>query len=86
MFMAQNCKPLILSVSKHNGSANNWMANVGKVDAVICAVSHKAFADFGVQSFVDLCSNGNGKGVLVDVKCVFKRQTVEAAGLVYWSL
>jgi UDP-N-acetyl-D-galactosamine dehydrogenase len=59
---------------------------VGKVDAVIYAVSHKAFADIGISALEKLCSNGGGKGVVVDVKSVFKRQDVETAGLTYWSL
>ena len=59
---------------------------VGKVDAVIYAVSHKAFADMGVSNLERLCSSGNGKGVIVDVKSILDRSEVEAAGLAYWSL
>ncbi|MCW8860088.1 MAG: nucleotide sugar dehydrogenase [Deltaproteobacteria bacterium] len=59
---------------------------VGKVDAVIYAVSHKAFADLDVAALATFCSNGNGKGVVVDVKSVLQRQDVEAAEMSYWSL
>ncbi|SEA44660.1 UDP-N-acetyl-D-galactosamine dehydrogenase [Desulfuromusa kysingii] len=59
---------------------------VGKVDAVIYAVSHKAFADIGISALTQFCTNGNGNGVVVDVKSILKRRDVENAGLTYWSL
>ncbi len=59
---------------------------LGEVDAVIYAVSHKSFATIDTQALVKLCANGNGKGVVVDVKCMLKRAEVEAAGLAYWTL
>ena len=62
------------------------LSDVGKVDAVIYAVSHKAFANMATQTFVDFCSNGSGKGVVVDVKSTLSRDEIEAAGLSYWSL
>ena len=62
------------------------LSAVGKVDAIIYAVSHKQFSGMTVQSFSDYCRNGNGQGVIVDVKSILKRKDVEAAGLVYWSL
>ena len=62
------------------------LAAVGKVDAVIYAVSHKSFAELTVGDFAELCRNGHGKGVVVDVKSVLNRTEIEAVGLVYWSL
>ena len=62
------------------------LAAVGKVDAVIYAVSHKSFAELTTDDFVEYCSNGNGSGVVVDVKSILKRDEIEAAGLIYWSL
>ncbi len=59
---------------------------VGKVDAVIYAVSHKAFAALTPESFAEFCSNGTSKGVLVDVKSALNKQDVEAIGMAYWSL
>lgn len=59
---------------------------IGKVDAIIYAVSHKAFAELSISRLAGFCSNGNGKGVLVDVKSLLQCSEVEAAGLVYWSL
>lgn len=60
------------------------LPEVGEVDAVICAVNHSLFAEISVAQIQNLC--GNGKGVLIDVKCRFKRQEIEASGLSYWSL
>jgi UDP-N-acetyl-D-galactosamine dehydrogenase len=34
----------------------------------------------------ELCDNGNGCGVVIDVKTVLDRAEVEGAGLAYWSL
>ncbi|WP_020676390.1 nucleotide sugar dehydrogenase [Geopsychrobacter electrodiphilus] len=59
---------------------------VGKVDAVIYAVSHQAFSTLGVEQMAELCCNGHGCGVVVDVKCLLQQEEVEAAGLAYWSL
>ncbi len=59
---------------------------VGTVDAVIYAVSHKEFAELKAERLAALCQNGNGQGVVVDVKSILKRDEIEAAGLVYWSL
>ncbi|WP_321371014.1 nucleotide sugar dehydrogenase [uncultured Desulfuromusa sp.] len=62
------------------------LAGVGTVDAVICAVSHQVFKSLTVDNLAEFCSNGNGRGVLVDVKSAYQKQDVEAAGLSYWSL
>ena len=62
------------------------LENVGKVDAVIYAVSHQSFAKLTVDDFAAFCRNGNGRGVVVDVKNTLKRNEIEAAGMGYWSL
>ena len=59
---------------------------VGKVDAIIYAVSHKAFNSLTVEQLAKFCVNGHGRGVLVDVKSVLHRREVEATGMSYWSL
>lgn len=59
---------------------------IGQVDAVIYAVAHQAFRNLSVAELKGLCVNGNGAGVMVDVKSVLNRIEVEAAGLRYWSL
>jgi len=62
------------------------LAQVGKVDAVILAVGHKDFASLSPMALKELCGNGNGSGVVIDVKCLLNKNEVEAAGLSYWSL
>jgi UDP-N-acetyl-D-galactosamine dehydrogenase len=62
------------------------LAGLGPVDGVVWAVAHKAFADIGPQQLKDLCGNGNGSGVVMDVKGVLTREAVEEVGLKYWSL
>jgi len=55
-------------------------------DAVIFAVNHRVFADLDVMRLKQLMDDGEGQGVVIDVKSVLQRAAVEAAGLVYWSL
>lgn len=55
-------------------------------DAVIFAVNHKQFAGLDATRLKALTDNGPGRGVVIDVKALLDRQTVEAAGMVYWSL
>jgi len=56
------------------------------VDGVIWAVAHSAFEDITPKRLKALCGNGNGSGVVMDVKGVLTRESVEAVGLGYWSL
>ncbi len=58
----------------------------GPVDAVVWAVSHNAFSDLTPARLKQICCNGNGKGVVMDVKSALRRSEVEEAGLLYWSL
>ena len=60
--------------------------NIGTVDAIVYAVSHKQFSSLGIKELTNLCSNGNGAGAIIDVKSVLNREEVEAAGMSYWSL
>lgn len=59
---------------------------VGKVDAIIYAVGHKAYAEMTADKLAKLCGNGNGTGVVVDVKCQLEKTEIEASGLSYWTL
>ncbi len=68
------------------GLTLSTLDEAGDVDAVICAVSHRAFAGFTPESFARLSSNGNGQGTLIDVKNLYKKVDMERAGLLYWSL
>lgn len=56
------------------------------VDAVVWAVAHQAFEGLSATRLAQLCRNGNGHGVVIDVKAALSRQDVENAGLVYWAL
>lgn len=62
------------------------LEGVGKVDAVIYAVAHEQFNQLSVDDIAQLCTNGNGGGVVIDVKNTLTRKDVEAAGMAYWSL
>jgi UDP-N-acetyl-D-galactosamine dehydrogenase len=56
------------------------------VDGIIWAVAHAAFAKITPRQLKVMCRNGNGAGVVMDVKGVLQRDQVEAVGLGYWSL
>jgi UDP-N-acetyl-D-glucosamine/UDP-N-acetyl-D-galactosamine dehydrogenase len=62
------------------------LEQTGKVDAIIYAVAHELFKQLSIDDIAQLCTNGNGGGVVVDVKNVLDRKKVEKAGLSYWSL
>jgi len=62
------------------------LSEVGTVDAVVFAVPHRQFAALTLDTLAGFCSNGNGRGVLIDVKGVLDRDAAEQAGLLYWSL
>ena len=62
------------------------LEDVGKVDAVVYAVGHEAFAGITPCEFAGLCTNGSGCGAIIDVKSLLNRTEIEAAGLSYWSL
>jgi UDP-N-acetyl-D-galactosamine dehydrogenase len=56
------------------------------VDTVVWAVSHECFKDIDVEQLRVLCSRGNARGVICDVKSILDPISVESAGLLYWSL
>ncbi|MBE0598090.1 MAG: nucleotide sugar dehydrogenase [Desulfuromonadales bacterium] len=58
----------------------------GCFDAIVWAVAHAAFDQYDSVRLKKLCGNGNGQGVVMDVKSVLRRDEIEAQGLVYWSL
>ena len=55
------------------------------LDAVLLAVSHKAYAALTPEDIKARCKDGN-KAVLMDVKGFFDPQTMRAAGIDYWRL
>ncbi len=56
------------------------------LDAVVLAVPHRAFREKEPEAYLALFKDGDGPGVLVDVKGVLPRETIENAGVVYWSM
>jgi len=62
------------------------LEQAGTVDAVVWAVAHEAFTTINPSKLVQMTGNGNGSGVVIDVKTVLDRSEVEALGLIYWSL
>jgi len=59
---------------------------VGKVDGIVAAVNHKAFAPLTIQELKKYYVQDNGGGVFADIKMVYSRAEAVAAGLYYWSL
>ncbi len=62
------------------------LEGLAPVDGIVWAVAHRAFAGITPPQLKTLCGNGNGAGVVMDVKGVLRRDEVEAEGLAYWSL
>jgi UDP-N-acetyl-D-galactosamine dehydrogenase len=58
----------------------------GTVDAVVWAVAHERFRDLTPARLKELCANGNGPGVIIDVKNVLDPALIAAEQLLYWSL
>jgi UDP-N-acetyl-D-galactosamine dehydrogenase len=73
-------------VFEEYGLEMSSLEEVGKVDGVVWAVDHDAFKHITPLHLKELCGNGNGHGVIVDVKSKLNRAEVESQGLVYWSL
>lgn len=62
------------------------LEGLAPVDGVVWAVAHAAFDEITPRRLKALCCNGNGCGVVMDVKGVLEREAVEQVGLGYWSL
>jgi len=62
------------------------LEGLAPVDAVVYAVAHDAYRPFTPADFRRLCGNGNGRGVVIDVKAQLDRAAIEREGLVYWAL
>ncbi len=56
------------------------------LDAVVLAVPHRVFREKEPEAFLTLLKEEDGPGVLVDVKGVLPRETIEIAGVFYWNL
>jgi UDP-N-acetyl-D-galactosamine dehydrogenase len=62
------------------------LEEVGKVDGVVLAVAHRQFEELDPIRLKGLCGNGNGCGVVVDVKGFLDGARITESGLTYWSL
>jgi UDP-N-acetyl-D-galactosamine dehydrogenase len=62
------------------------LAAAGTVDAVVWAVAHDRFRELTPARLKELCANGNGPGVIIDVKNVLDPALIAAEQLLYWSL
>lgn len=60
------------------------ITQIKDVDAIILAVAHDAFAQFGIGQFDNMF--GKGEKVLLDIKGLLNRKEYEAAGYRYWRL
>ncbi len=56
------------------------------LDAVVLAVPHRVFREKEPEAYLTLLKEGDGPGVLVDLKGVLPRETIENAGAAYWSM
>ncbi|KIH77155.1 hypothetical protein GFER_06500 [Geoalkalibacter ferrihydriticus DSM 17813] len=62
------------------------LSEAGALDAVIWAVSHECFRDLTPQKLKEMTGNGNGRGVIIDVKSVLEPQAIREQEMVYWRL
>jgi UDP-N-acetyl-D-galactosamine dehydrogenase len=60
--------------------------NIGHFDAVVLAVAHQVFKSLDSAKIKKLACNGNGCGVVIDVKSMLDRFDIEGQGMVYWGL
>lgn len=62
-------------------------SEVSDADCLVFLVAHKAFRTLCVNDLLEMfCGTGNGRHVVMDVKHIFARDELEAAGFLYWSL
>jgi len=62
------------------------LEDVGLVDGIVAAVSHKAFEGLTLARLAEFYRPDAGRGVLADVRMRYARTEAEALGLYYWSL
>ena len=62
------------------------MEEVKEADALVFTVAHEEFTRLGLEDIRHLFKTGNEKKVLVDVKGIFDKKTMEEADFLYWSL
>ena len=64
------------------------VAQINDADCLIFAVEHAEFSTYSMKQLQDFTKHSfaGNKSVVIDVKSMFDKQAVEAAGLAYWSL
>lgn len=63
------------------------LAEAVEADCVILAVAHREFREMGLEGAAKLFREGENSGkVLIDVKGILDKETVDAAGYRYWRL
>ena len=62
------------------------LEQAGPLDGVILAVAHDAFRTITAEQLQALCRNGNGSGVVFDVKGILPMAELEKAGMICWRL
>ena len=58
----------------------------GRYDAVIIAVGHQAFRNQDEMAYLRLLREGEGAGLIVDMRSILSRQAIVGAGALYWAL
>ena len=78
--------PTVISIdSIVNRRAKIAIVGLGYVGLPL-AVAHDAFAGIIPEQLKALCGNGNGTGVVMDLKGLLNKDEVETVGLLYWGL
>ncbi len=83
------CDPLVdKNTVKHEYGLELTKFNNGiKADAIVIAVNHDIFKkELTLQTLKSQLINGNGKGVVIDVKGIFEPEIFKGSGLLYWRL
>ena len=62
------------------------LEGLAPVDGIVWAVAHESFSGITPEDLRRFCGNGNGSGVVMDVKGMMEREEIETIGLSYWSL
>jgi UDP-N-acetyl-D-galactosamine dehydrogenase len=84
------CDPLAVSGAvqhEYGIKLTKYNKNI-KADAIVIAVNHNAYKkELTVESMKHHVKNNNGsKGVVIDIKGMFEKESVKGAGMLYWRL
>jgi UDP-N-acetyl-D-galactosamine dehydrogenase len=71
-------------VDHYYGLTMTPFQDIQGVDAVIVAVAHQDYVNFGLAGIADLCRSG--QPIIVDVKAIFDPEAARKLGIRYWRL